>query len=60
MTTGLEPQGVGDDGADRGGGEQSRNHVLRTVQQDAHQQAALFLDRDCLGAAAAPRHVVVI
>jgi hypothetical protein len=59
MTAGLQKQGIGDDGADGGYGEQARDRVLRAMQKNPHQQAAFFLDRNGPGAAASARHVIV-
>src|SRR6202035_5956021 len=57
----LQEQGVGNDGADGCKGQRARDHVLRTMQQDTHRQAALAvgIDRYRFGATAAARHVVV-
>ena len=61
MTPGLQEQRVGEDGADRGGSQQARNHVLRAVQQYPHGKATLGLGCNRPGApAAAARHLVIV
>src|SRR3954452_25307912 len=63
MTTGLEKQRVGQDGADRGQGERACQHVLRAVQQDTHGKSTLLfrLHRSDLRATAATaRHLFVV
>ncbi len=61
MTPGLQEQGVGQDGADRCGRQQARDHVLRAVQQYPHGKATLGLGCNRPGApAAAARHLVIV
>ncbi len=58
----LQKERVGDDGADRGKCNRARDHVLWTMQQNAHEQAALCVrfDRNRVtAAAAAARHVII-
>jgi hypothetical protein len=59
MAPGLQEQGVGDDGADGSKCQCARDRVLRTMQQDSHQKAALCVDRDGSGAAPAAPDVVI-
>src|SRR4051794_35850880 len=63
MTTGLEKQRVGQDGADRGNRERPCQHVLGAVQQDTHGKSTLLLRLHCNGLRAPPtaaRHRFVI
>ena len=53
MASGLQEQRVGEDGADRGSGEQACKHVFRAVQENAHHEAALR--SASIAAAFAPR-----
>src|ERR1700722_19155174 len=61
MPSRLQEQRIGNDSADRGKRQRAGNHVLWTMQQRAHQKAALVLrfDRGRSGATAAARHVVI-
>src|SRR5437764_3021977 len=62
MTAGLEEQGVGENGADGSNRQRACQHVLRTVQQDAHCKSArvFSFDRNGLRTTAAARHLVVL
>src|SRR3954447_7092179 len=46
MAAGLQEQRIGEDGADRGSGEQACKHVFRAVQENTHHEAAPFFRFD--------------